>query len=152
VSITVSPGDAPSQKEVWFSIAQSTANQGTYRVQNIGGTGSGNMNGLIPLDFTNLVSIEAIGFNVAATVGPGADIDLTTEYGAVDVPEARNQHTQTDAASTYTIPAVLDFFKIDISALVTAPDIAAGDAFGLNIDHNSIGGAIGYLGVRLLYT
>jgi hypothetical protein len=141
----ISGGPAASVFE-YFPVVNTTANQGSYRTQNVAGTGSARSNLFGPMDMVTLLAVELIGFNVSATPGPGADIDLTSEYGNIQLGEASNNHTQTDTTSTYTIPAVNDYFRFDVTGVFSL--LTAGDGGGLFIDHNS---TLAYTTLRVRY-
>ena len=143
------PAMASTTKEIFY-MAETSSNNGTFRVRSIGGTGAFRFNFFIPADFNTLVSLDLWGIPAAGAAGAGKDIDLTSEYGAVG--EASNNHTETDTGTTYDLTGTTQQITavLDLSIVVTS--LAAGDAVGIEVDHNGIGGGIDYLSVRLVYT
>ena len=134
-------------KEVNYQ-PQYSASSGTYRIRTLTAAAAFEFTGSVPVDFTALVSIEAIYMNLNADVGAGADIDLNSEYGTVG--EAKNAHVETDTTTTYTIVATNEKGALDLSSVFSS--LSAGDSFGIEIDHMGIGGALQYISIRLRYT
>jgi hypothetical protein len=133
-------------KEIFY-IADTVANDGSYRVRNIGSAGAFRFDFKVPHDFSSLVSLVLVGWPESGAAGPGKDIDLTSEYGAVG--EARNQHSESDTTSTYDLGSTDVIFELDISGVFSV--LAANDYAGVLVDHNGVGGVVHYLGIRLRY-
>lgn len=145
--IGVEPIDSPT-KEVFY-LAEGNSNTGDFRTRSIGASGSWNFTFYIPHDFNSIIDLVAVA---AATgggaVGTGKDIDLSSDYGGIG--EQGTVNSETDTASTYTIPAVGELFELDLTPVFSNLD--PGDICGVNIDHNGIGGSVDYLGIRLRYS
>ncbi len=134
-------------KEVFY-LAETSSNEGSFRVRSVGTNGDRNFNLVIPDDFVSLVSIEAVGIiSGAGAEGTGKDIDLTSN--CVGAAELYTSNSVSDTTSTYTIPAVNTIWEVDVSSVFSG--ISAGDYCGINIDHKGIGGGIDYLGIKLKY-
>jgi hypothetical protein len=136
-----------ASRDVFFNADYGT-NDGSYRTRQVGAAGAFRFNFHVPFDFVTLVSLDLVGFPEAGATGSGKDIDLTSEYGAIG--ELKNNHSESDTTTTYTIPANDTLFTIDLSTVFSV--LAAGDFAGVLVDHNGIGGAVDYLGIRLRYT
>jgi len=134
-------------KEIFY-FADLASNDGAYRVRNILTNGSFRFDFKVPHDFTSLVTLALVGWPEPGAAGAGKDIDLTSEYGSVG--ELRNNHSESDVGSTYNLGATDVIFELDISGVFSS--LAAGDYAGLLVSHNSIGGTVHYLGIRLRYS
>lgn len=128
--------------------AETSSNDAEFRVRNIAGTGTFRFNFPVPLDFAALTSVELVGWPSAGAGGTGKDIDLASSYGAIG--QDRATHTETDTTTTYNTGTQDVIFALDLSPVFSA--IAAGDFCGVQVDHNSVGGSIMYIGIRLRYT
>lgn len=134
-------------KEIFYPAETAAAN-GNFRVRSVGATGNFNFNIFLPNDFSSLESVVAVGIiSAASTAGTEKDIDLNTDCGGQN--QAYNFKTQSDTTSTYTTPALNTLWEMNVSGVFS--DVSSGDYCGLNIDHNSIGGSIDYLGIKLRY-
>ncbi len=133
-------------KEIFYE-ADVSVNTGTFRVRSVGSAGNQNFNIIIPEDFSSLESATAVGIVGAGASGTGKDIDLNSNCGKKD--QLYNSRLESDTSSTYTIPATNTLFELDISNVLS--NISQGDYCGINVDHNGIGGAINYLGLKLRY-
>lgn len=104
---------------------------------------------VVPDDFGTLISLKLVGYAIDGTAfGAGKDIDLTFEYAGDG--ELRNANSYSEDEATYTTGSELDeWFEIDFTAL--APDLTAGDRCCLNIEHQSVGGNIGYKAIIMEY-
>ena len=127
-----------------------SANDGNFRVRQIGANGSHRFSFSIPEDFNNAVSLELIGQPESGADGAGKDIDIFSEYGVLG--EAFDTNVESDTTTLYDLTgtfgqtiAVIDLFPI-------VSNIAAGQEIGFLIDHKGIGGAIDYLRIKLAYT
>jgi hypothetical protein len=95
-----------------------------------------------------LVSLELLGIVPAVTAGPDKDIDLYSDYGFIDQPA--NQYSESDVSATFDLTGMGGkIARFDISSVFT--QLQARHICGLRIDHNTIGGPIHYLGIRLRY-
>ncbi len=141
--------DDPPTFETFFKIDPDSS-RGNFRVKVLGSDGGGAYcNFHVPHDFTAISALELIGIVGSGAAGSGKDIDLYSEHGAPG--EAYDTHTEADTTSTYDLTGKTDVLHpFDISGVFSA--IAAGDYCGFSLDHNTIGGSIYYLGIRLRYT
>lgn len=130
--------------EVYFN-ASNNSNIGDFSTDSVSANGTGRFRFAIPADFDALVSLRA-GV-VPAVTNATADIDLTSDYGAIG--ESFSNHSESDLASTYNLTAN-ELQEIDISGVFSV--LAAGDRCGLAWIHNSIGGAVHLLWIQLRYT
>ena len=146
-NINVSGNLTGITKEVFYPV-ETSGNAGNFRTRRVGATGNQNFNTIIPDDFVSLVSVEAVGIvSGAGTSGIDKDIDLASNcVGATDL---YTSNSVTDTTSTYTISDQNTVWEMNISSVFS--NISAGDYCGINIDHNSIGGSIDYLGIKLKY-
>lgn len=133
--------------ERWYP-AETSANDGEYRVRPIAGSGAFRFDFAVPLDFAVLVSLEIVGWPAAGAAGVGKDIDLLSNYGALGQNKAA--HAEQDVGTVFDTGTVDVIFGIDLSPVFSS--LAAGDFAGVQVDHNAIGGSINYLGIRLRYT
>jgi len=108
--------------------------------------GAANISFAVPADFGSIVELKLIaspdGFSNAA-----ADIDLTSNYGALG--EGVGANTETDITTTYNFGTADVFTEIDVSAVFTG--ISPNDFGTFEIDHNGVGGSIGYLFSKFIY-
>ena len=140
---------AGSATKQFFYSAETSGNSGNYRVRSQGGSGAFRYNFFVPHDFSTLTSIQAIGIVSAGAAQTARDIDLFSDYGALG--EASNNHTESDTASTFDLSGGSGQLRgISLSTVFTS--LAANDFCGIQIDHNSIGGSIEYIGILLRYT
>jgi len=117
---------------------------GDYRVGNVGTNSQGRISFDIPDDFGSLIELVLVGIPAASFTNQ--DIDLLSDYGAVGELKDANSEADTTSVRSGTADTILEY---DISGIFTA--IEAGDYCGLQVDHNSIGVTVGYLGVRMRY-
>lgn len=137
----------PTQKTVYISI-EPNANLGNHRVRSISGTGANNFEFFVPNDFSSLVSLDLICSPAVGAAGPNKNIDLTSDYGTLT--EIINIHTESDTTTLYDFTGLTNTFTtLDISTVFS--NIAANDYCGINVDHNSIGGAINYYFIKITY-
>jgi hypothetical protein len=96
----------------------------------------------------SVVQANLLGIPDTGAPGAGKDIDFWTDYGTSG--EAPTAHQQSDLVSTYTIGAagIISVIR-DLASLLT--NAVGGDIVGLEIKHNTIGGAIEYLGVNIVF-
>ena len=124
-----------------------TTNSGVYLGTSVSSTATGYFSFYVPADFSSLVEIVLEGFaSSAGAVGAGKSITLTSNY-ALD--GALNTTNGTSTTNNYTIPALNTFFSINLAPLFGS--LAAGQYCGLSVAHNTIGGSVLYLGIRLKY-
>lgn len=134
-------------KEVFYP-AETSSSMGNFRVRSVAAGGAFNFDFAVPDDFSSLESISAVGIIAATgTSGTGKDIDITSSCGQVG--ELYTADVTSDTSSTYTISAINTIWQLNASNVFGS--LSAGDFCGLNIDHNTIGGAIDYLGIKLRY-
>jgi hypothetical protein len=132
--------------EIFYPV-DSPDTDGTYRVISVGTDGSIEFSFYVPNFVRDVKALTVVGISSAAAAGAAKDIDLASEYGAVG--EARDANSASSAAATYTLPA--DKVIFELNALPVFADLESGDYAGLSVQHNTIGGAVSYLGVRLKY-
>jgi hypothetical protein len=132
-------------REHWFP-AEVTSTLGDYQVRSVSNNANWRFTFQVPHDFGSLVSVDLIGAPQAGA-GTGKNIDLTSDYGAVG--ESTANHSESDAASTYDTGTNGKWFALSLSSVFSS--LAAGDFCGVNVTHNSVGGTIDYLGIRLRY-
>lgn len=130
-------------KEQFFN-AQYSGALGDYRTRSLGGAAAFEFSFDVPHDFTAIVALEMVCSSVGTIVAQ--DIDLTSDYGADG--ESITNHSESDTTTTYSFTAGL-WDTIDISGVFSS--LAAGDRCGIEVNHNTIGTTIHYLGVRLRY-
>lgn len=136
-------------KELWFGTDYN-ANLGNIRVRSVAATGAYRFSFHIPNDFVTLVSCTAIGVISSGAAGAGKDIDLTSDYGAFG--EAYNFHTESDTTTVYDFTGKANQWDEAIDLSVVLSNLSAGDSVGIQIDHNGIGGAISYIGIKFIYS
>lgn len=138
------------QKEYIENVAMVTGtNMGDHRVQSLGGTSGGRYNFFVPADFTALVSLELIAYPSSGAAGSGKNIDLFSDYNGDG--ENFAAHSESDTTTVYDFTGKTDIrVSIDISGVFSS--LAPLDECGLLVDHNSIGGAIRYKRIRMVYT
>lgn len=137
-------------KSITFPITLFTGqNRGDHRVDSLGATGVGRYNFSVPDDFGTLTSLELIGIPMAGAAGGSKDIDLFSDYGTVG--ENFANHSESDTTTVYDFTGDTDLFiSIDLSVVFSS--LVAGDFCGVQVDHNSIGGAIDYKLIKMVYT
>jgi hypothetical protein len=123
-------------------------NHGDYRVRQLNTNGTFNFSFRVPFNFGALTVLELVAIQSSATPSAAANIDLFSDYGMLG--QASNFFSESDLTTTYVIPAVNVVFSYDISSVYSS--IAALQFCGLMVDHNAIGGALDYLGIRMVYT
>jgi hypothetical protein len=118
---------------------------GNYATVSIGANATLNISFEFPDDYSSLVELVIVGIPVLNFFLQ--NIDFFSNYAAVG--ELYSANAQSDITSTYsgTADTLLEF---SIASLYTSA--VAGDYAGIKIDHNAIGTAIGYLGIRMRYT
>lgn len=116
----------------------------TYRSRSIGGTGNFNFNFYVPAHYESLVKLVAFGAPLANFAG--ASIDLESNYGAAG--EGAGAHNDTDSLINQAGSANV-FQEIDLAGVV--PNLAGGDAVGININHLGLGTTLHYLGLIMEY-
>jgi len=131
-------------KESWSVATDYNNNQGNFRNRSIASNGGYRFTFKIPDDAREIVSVDLVGFPDSTFTGQ--DIDLDTDYGAIGEPY--NQHSNSDTTSVYSMTAN-QLSEIDL--LPVLPNVDAGDYCGVFVDHNGIGSAVHYIGVKILY-
>jgi len=134
--------------EVIFTT-ETTLDYQCYRVNEITSNGQANFNFRIPPDFLEINNLFIVGVPLAAgSAGPGKSITLDSCYGGNG--ESTTIHTQTDNLVVDTGTQDV-FFQLDLTSVFNAPGIAPNDNCGVTIDHNGVGGGIGYMDIVLDY-
>jgi len=123
---------------------------GSRRTKEIAANGDSEISFAVPPEAVSILSAKLIGIPSVGAAGSGKDIDVSSEYSALD--ESRTTHIESDTTSTYdfTGKANQTITIKDLISILT--NVTGGDFVGVSINHNSIGGAIDYLGVRLTYS
>jgi hypothetical protein len=135
-------------KELFFAGTDYNANVGNIRTRVVVGTGGQRFTFAIPSDFVSLSSVNLIGIISAGAAGASKNIDLSSDYGAIG--EAYNLHSESDTATTYDFTGKANqYAAIDLSVVLSS--LSANDYVGIFVDHNSIGGDIDYVGIKLVY-
>ncbi len=133
---------------IFFQIVEPTTTVGTQRVQQVSSNGSGFFKFAIPEDFSSVITLVMITVPSAGAAGTDRNIDLFSDYGTMD--EAPDNHSESDTTTLYDLSGRSGLLTgIDISPVFSS--IAARDVCGIEVDHFSIGGAIDYYGVLLVY-
>lgn len=131
-----------------FFIADTTSNFSNFRVRTVIESGNFNFNFVAPSDFGTLTSVLLILSPTSGASGSGKDIDLSSEYGALNEPA--NQHSEADTGTTYDFTGLADnWISIDLSGVLSS--LSAGDFCGINVNNNSVGGSTRVLGIELQY-
>jgi len=120
---------------------------GEHPVLNILSNGNGNISFFVPYNFGVLVSLKLFGIPNGFTNGT-ADIDFTSEY--MGEGEDFAFHSESDIISTYNFATAGALTGLDISGVFSS--LSPNDRCALFIDHNSIGGNVGYKEVEMIYT
>jgi len=137
----------PPAKKVVFALTR-VGVYGEFAVNLVATDGQGHFSFYIPDEFVSLVSLKIIGIVQPAAAGAGKDIDLFSNYAQHG--ELYNAHAESEVANTYDLTGLGDrLWELDLSPVFSV--LAAGDHCGLQIDHNLIGGSIGYLNIELVY-
>jgi len=156
-------GAPPGTADVDITIAATNYDAATlspYRAKTLSGTGAYDFSFFVPISFpglSKLVALELLYINVGANVGPTVQIDFASEYGLHGQAKNFNFVNNPDpagAVGSYLIGAVNAHDKFDLTSLAGTnmfPNLAAGHRCGLNVNHRGIGGAIGYLGIRIAF-
>lgn len=140
------PWSVYEETEVFYEVDHD-GNLSVYRVQNVAATGSWNFTWRVPFDFDKLVALHCIFIAGNNAEGTGKDIDLESMYHHTG--EVLNIHNEVDTTSTYTLPGLGVGGLLDVSSVYSS--LSADDECGLNVDHNSIGGSLHYIGIILRY-
>jgi hypothetical protein len=142
-------GAGTATQDFFFPMGNLITNYSEYAVATVGANGTGYCSFKVPADFTTLTSLELVGIIDPAAAGGGKNIDFFSSYGAIG--EDRNNHAESDTSGATNLTGLGNqLYSFDISGVFTL--LAAGDYAGIRVLHNSIGGNIYYLGVRLKYT
>lgn len=145
--ITAAANGQPPTKEVFFQPAYDT-NVNNYRTNSVGANANRNFSFKIPHDFTAITSLVMVGINTGGATG-SQNISLSSNYAAVG--ELNNNGAETNAGFTFDFTGTTNqIYEYSIASVFTGA--VAGDYCGINVDHNGIGGAQSYLGIRLRYT
>jgi hypothetical protein len=131
------------------SASLSASTFGRQVVVSVAANGGTNMTFVIPGEATSIVAANLLGMPTSGAAGAGKDIDFYTDYGGIG--ESPTTHQESDLVSTYDFTGLTGIISTiaDLAGILT--NAIGGDVVGLEIDHNSIGGAIQYLGLQLIY-
>lgn len=128
--------------EVFFR-AESDANFGDYRVQNMLGAGSQRFTFSAPCNFESLVSAKLI-FAPTSTIALGQVADLHSDYAKL------GENYQIHSEDSLSVPIngnANEISFLDLSSVLS--NLAAGDIVGILVDLKSIGTAIKVFGIIL---
>jgi len=135
-------------RELFFPATYAATN-GDYAVMSIATNGDGSFTFFVPADFVSLTSLQLLLIPSVGAAQAARNIDLLSDYGASG--QSATQHSESDLATTYNLAGLANAHtEIDASGVFSA--LAAGDRCGLHVDHNSVGGSISYLGIRMVYS
>lgn len=141
----IGPPGPGSDEIIYFG--DFSANDGTYRVRNLGGSGTFRFDLYVPAGFGVPSSITLIGWPVANIALPGADnVNLASEYGNVDAGEQKDNHAETGTTTTGAVLAD-QLFELDLTSVLTS--LAEGDVVGVEVGHVALGTTVMYLGIRI---
>ena len=129
------------------SLSQSTF--GRQIVVSVASNGSGNLTFFIPPEAVSVVYAYVIGIPSSGASGAGKNLDFWTDYGTIN--ESPTTHQESDTTSVYDYTGRTGLFTIvkDLKPILT--NASGGDLVGMEVKHNSIGGAIEYCGISLAY-
>ena len=116
-----------------------------YATDVIGSNSTDYITGRVPLAATTISKIAVV--LIPATTATGLNIDFAVSYAANG--EDITTHSGADTTSTYNFTAN-EFTEIDLIAIFGS--ISGGDFFGIEVDHQSIGQNVHYLGVLVEFT
>lgn len=138
----------PSQLAHFDRVPVPNSSVGYHDTLAVAQNGSGRLAACVPADAASIVAVELLAIPSAGASGSGKDIDFSASYGTID--ESPSNHTASDTTSTYDLTGRSGLITVfDLTALFGS--IAANDCVGIWITHNSIGGVIDYIGVRIRY-
>jgi hypothetical protein len=141
-------GAAPSAVGHRFTPVAPDNNRGEFPVANVTTNGEVRFVFHIPDDFGNIIGAFVLGIPATGAPGAGKDIDIFSNYGQMGT-EQYNTHASSNTVATYTVGAVGLLWQLDISGILSS--ISPDDVVGIRVKHNTIGGAIDYIGVHLDY-
>lgn len=137
-----------AEAEVFFDVGNPNSNQGDYRVRLRNENQPWRMNFVVPDNFGELISLEAIGFTAPGAQGSGKNIDLFSDYGGPG--ESFQTHSESNTTDTFDLGANAgDHFSVPIDSVFS--QLAAGDRCGVLIDLNGVGGNVFWIGIKLKY-
>ena len=143
IQITVA-GTTRGGNGLYFkSLGSHNFTKGEYDVLEIASNGESNVSFSIPADLTSLNSALITG--IPNNTNAAASITLTTDYASA----GENYQTHQETNNIVQAMVANQLFEMDISSVINS--IVAGDRVGLLIDHNAIGGAVGYINLVLDY-
>jgi len=131
----------------WYP-AETSGNEGSYRVRSVGSTGAWRFNFVVPDDFATLTELKLIGWPNAGAAGTGKPINMHSMNGAEG--EQFDQHQFSLLATNYNLGTQETIVGLNLAPAF--PILDAGDYAGVEVDHQGIGGTMSYLGIRLRYT
>ena len=143
------PGDIPMGMggEIFVPAVTNLAD-GTRQVAKLKSAENFNFDFVLPLLFNPAMFTAGLeGYALqAGAVGAGKTMNLSAEYGGPG--QATNEHTEA-AAQVITIPAVRVWFQLDLKPVLT--NAQPGDAGGVNLAQDNVGGEVAYLGIRIAW-
>jgi len=123
---------------------------GEHVVFSVASNGSANFAFSIPENYVAMVALGLVGVPSSGAAGAGRDIDLFSEYGDPSTNESPSAHAESDTTTTYDFTGLSGLFtSVDLTPVFSS--VEGGDRCGFNVKHNSIGGAMEYHEIRLVY-
>ena len=123
------------------------ATAGDHLTCSVATDGAQRFNFNVPLSAIEVISLDLIGFPESGAAGTGKDIDLASDYGSLD--QSRTTHSESDTAATYDTGTTDTLFKLDLLPVFST--LSGGDLGGVLVTHQTVGGTIHYLGIRMCY-
>jgi len=139
----------PNEREVFFQAGR-TNTYGDFEVRGITGGGTYCLTGHVPYDFDSLTSLKAIFFVASGAAQSNRHFHLESDYGTDG--EVYTNHEESDDTIYVDLTGYTDkIYGLDISSVVDAGDLAAGDLIGIEVNHQNLGGTLRYLGMLMQY-
>lgn len=132
---------------VYYPAETNVSGIGSYRVDVLQANSDTNFNFVIPDDFVSLNSLSLIGWAQTGAGGNNKNVDLTSTYGRIG--ENVLIHSETNTVGLYTFGPDYTKFALNLASVFT--QITAGDICGVNVKHNSVGGNVSYVVIKLSY-
>lgn len=135
-------GPPPGSKTLFFSTHPSNT-LGNYIARRIGNTGNWTYSFAIPLDFSSLLTLEAIG--VTSVSNPAGSILMTSVYAKAG--EGLGANTETDNTQTFNLVGN-NWVGVDLSKVFSS--LQAGHYCGVRLE-NQIGASFYTIFFKLVY-
>ena len=133
-----------------FFPSETNSSHGPYPTLALNTNSSGGFSFNVPEDFGTLVSIEVIGIPTGGAASAARNIDISSVYGTIG--ESFDFHTDADTAITFDLSGTEDqLYAFDVGSVFDSEALSAGDFGAVEMEHNSVGGIIDYIGILLVY-